>query len=360
MTERIPWPGATGTLERVVEALRAGRVLAVPTESGYEGAVFGLHEAAAGRLTAMMEGGTPLAVALKSAEEAVDWLPRIRGVGPRLMRAFWPGPLVIVARVGMDCGLVHRLPSVVREPMTRGGIALRHVDRDDIHSILRSVDGPILMGRLPGAPTSPEAAGKIDGIDLVLDAGLSPLFVPPSVVEVESREMRVAFEGAIPRGDLEEAGRRRILFACTGNTCRSPLAEALCRRLLADTLNCAPEELGQRGFEVGSCGLAAIEGQEASPESVAIAEARGGDLRQHRSRGLTLELLAQADHLFTMTGQHRGMLVNLNLPVGPAIQTLSPFADDVPDPIGGPRELYEACADQIVRDLQLRLPEILE
>lgn len=360
MSERITWPGATGTLERVAAALRAGSVLAAPTESGYEGAAYGLHESAVERLRAAMDRNAILTVALKSPAEAADWLPRMRGVGPRLIRTFWPGPLIIVSRVAIDLGVATRLPNFLRAPMTRSGVALRRVDRDDFGSILRSVEGPIVMGRLPGAPPSPEAAARIDGIDLVLDAGLSPLFVPPSVVEVKAREMRVAFEGAIPRGDLEEAARCRIAFVCTGNTCRSPLAEALCRRLLADTLNCEPEELPERGFEVASCGLAAIEGQEASPESVAIAEAFGCDLGGHRSRGLTLELLARADHLFTMTGQHRSMLLNLNLPVGPAIQTLSPFAEDVPDPIGGPRELYEECADQIARLLQLRLPAILE
>ena len=360
MTDKISWPGTTETLERVAASLRAGAVLAVPTESGYEAAAFGLHEAAVGRLTALMDAGAPLAVALKSGAEAVDWLPCLRGVGPRLMRTFWPGPLVVVSRSGIEQGLARRLPNFVREPMTRSGVGLRRMDRDDLGPLLRMLDGPMLMGRLPGAPPSPEAVGRIAGIDLVLDAGPSLLFVPPSVVEVDCRVMRLAFEGAIPRSDLEEAARCRILFACTGNTCRSPLAEALCRRLLADTLNCGLDEVSRHGFEVGSCGLAAMDGQEASPESVAIAEARGGDLRSHRSRGLTMEMLAQADHLFVMTGQHRSALDSLNLPIGPAIRTLSPIADDIPDPIGGPRELYEACADQIVRDLQLRLPEILE
>src|SRR5207253_3189276 len=108
--------------------------------------------------------------------------------------------------------------------------------------------------------------------------------------------------------EIEEAAPCRIVFVCTGNTCRSPLAEGLCRQLLADHLRCAAEELGKRGFCVQSAGLAAMIGAEATPEAVAAAAELGADLTGHGSRPLTIEMLLQADRLFAMTASHLRML----------------------------------------------------
>src|SRR5262249_43476051 len=99
-----------------------------------------------------------------------------------------------------------------------------------------------------------------------------------------------------------------ILFVCTGNTCRSPLAQAMCARLLADRLGCEPADLPARGFSVQSAGLAAMIGAEATAEAVAVAREMGADLSGHKSQPLTRELLAQTDLLFTMTQAHLHIL----------------------------------------------------
>src|SRR5205823_3538690 len=114
-----------------------------------------------------------------------------------------------------------------------------------------------------------------------------------------------------------------------------------------DTLACTVEELPARGYEIASAGMAASPGCEASAAAVTVAQRRGGDLSRHRSRPLDVELLARADHLFLMTDGHLRMLQGLQLPVGPAPQLLSPWGEDVADPIGGPEQMYEECAEQI-------------
>jgi len=138
------------------------------------------------------------------------------------------------------------------------------------------------------------------------------------------------------------------------------MAKALCRRLLADTLGCALEELADRGYEVESAGMAAHAGSEASPEAVAIVRRHGSDLASHRSQPLTVDLLARADHLFLMTYDHLRMLRGVRGLVGPMPQLLSPEGEDVTDPIGCPQDVYEECADQIEEMLKRRLPQILE
>ena len=63
---------------------------------------------------------------------------------------------------------------------------------------------------------------------------------PPTIAEVTAHGAHVVFEGAIPAQAIEDAARARVLFICTGNTCRSPMTASLCRKLLSDHLGCAP------------------------------------------------------------------------------------------------------------------------
>ena len=95
-----------------------------------------------------------------------------------------------------------------------------------------------------------------------------------------------------------------IVFVCTGNTCRSPLAEGLFKKKLADRLGCTAEELPRRGFLVTSAGLAAMMGGAAADEAVEVARTYGADLSGHVSRPLTPDLAAQADYLVAMTRGH--------------------------------------------------------
>jgi protein-tyrosine phosphatase len=150
-----------------------------------------------------------------------------------------------------------------------------------------------------------------------------------------------------------------ILFVCTGNTCRSPLAEALCKKLLAERLGCAVEELPGRGYVVCSAGLSAFPGSLAAEEAVAVAQARGADLAAHASQPLTPQLLRQADFVFGMTQGHVLGAAGLLIDDPPVLEVLSPDGADLDDPIGGDRQVYEACAEQIEAALRTRLPMLI-
>lgn len=346
-----------GAALRVAEALRAGTLVALPTETGYEIAAFGLDDAAVARLVALADPAGAIAVALASPLEAFDWVPPLRGPGLRLARDFWPGPLTLVC---YGSGLP--LPNAAREAVARhGGIALRCPDREDLGAIFRAVPGPVLLARLAQPSGAPSQMSDLPGVSVVFDGGLAPTVVPPTIVALGSQgDAALLFEGAVPEDDIRSASRCRVLFVCTGNTCRSPMAEGLCRRLLADTLGCAEDDLPAFGFEIASAGLAALAGGEATLEAADAGRAWGADLSRHRSQPLSASLLARADQVYAMTGGHLRMLRSLRLPFAPRADLLSDTGEDVPDPIGGPRELYEACAAQIRGCLLQRLPRILE
>lgn len=136
----------------------------------------------------------------------------------------------------------------------------------------------------------------------------------------------------------------RVLFVCTGNTCRSPMAEAL--------LRCRARERGWQ-VEVRSAGLAAIPGLPASEHAREVLKRRGADLGDHRSRPLDRADLEWAELVLTMTAQHKRMVV-LQFPrTADKVFTLTEYvnrgdgARDIADPFGGDLEAYARCADEI-------------
>ena len=153
-------------------------------------------------------------------------------------------------------------------------------------------------------------------------------------------------------------GIRSILFICTGNTCRSPLAEALCKSELSKFLGCSPAELPERGITVQSAGLAAAPGQPAAVEAVQVAHELGADLSQHRSQPITDLILARATHVFVMTRSHLLLLLDYYPNQGPVPRLLSPSGIDLDDPIGCDLSVYRECAQAILQDLEVLLPAL--
>lgn len=135
----------------------------------------------------------------------------------------------------------------------------------------------------------------------------------------------------------------RLLFVCTGNTCRSPMARALADRVLA--------ERGWEGLEVRSAGLAALPGAPASGGSLRITARHGIDLSSHRSAQVDRDLVDWADLVLTMSPGHLAGIEALGGGDKVALITdfaggreggSDPMSDGVSDPIGGDDELYEA------------------
>jgi RpiB/LacA/LacB family sugar-phosphate isomerase len=139
--------------------------------------------------------------------------------------------------------------------------------------------------------------------------------------------------------------QRHILFICTGNICRSPMAEGLFRDMTAE----------DGGFTASSAGLAAARGQRPSEESVTVLRELGIDISSQRSTPLDMNLAAGADYIFVMTRSHLDA-INLLYP-GALEKTflLREFDDapdglrDVPDPIGQGIAAYTRCRDTIRR-----------
>jgi protein-tyrosine-phosphatase len=180
----------------------------------------------------------------------------------------------------------------------------------------------------------------------------------PTVIAVNGDAWEIVRPGALSAEEIRRRTAYVIVFVCTGNTCRSPLAEALCKKLLADRLGCTIEDLPARGYQVMSAGLAASAGGAAAVEAEQAARGFGADLSAHRSQPLTLELAERADYLFGMTHSHLRALTDSVGHLGIALRLLDPDRD-IADPLGGDQPVYNECAQQIWRRLEALLAEIV-
>ena len=133
---------------------------------------------------------------------------------------------------------------------------------------------------------------------------------------------------------------KTILFVCTGNVCRSPMAEGLMRDLLRE----------RNDITVISAGVSASKGAPASQPAVAALSELGIDIRRFRSQPVTEKLLDQCTHVFTMTRDHKRIIDLLFPEYGEKIRLLGEFSrggGDVPDPIGQGLPTYKRCRDVI-------------
>lgn len=351
-------------LAPAVEALRAGKLVVFPTETVYGIAVAATNAAAVDRLREMKSRpASPFSVHIADRSEVDRYVHRTPVRARTLMAKAWPGPLTVLLPTGgsfPDPALAD--PALYRRVARSDVVGLRLPDDLATLRLLREVHLPVLgtsanlAGQTPAASAEEAYAQLGEGVDLYLDAGPVRLAKASTIVEFTGEKLRLLRQGAYDQGSIDRMCRRSVLFVCTGNTCRSPMAAALYKKMLADRLGCKVDDLPALGQEVLSAGSFAFEGGPASPQAAQAVAQMGADLSGHRSRKLTEELIHSADLIFCMSRQHRQEVL-ARVPGASGKTFLLDEAGDISDPIGQDASAYREVAERIARSMDRLMKE---
>ncbi|MGI9473343.1 MAG: Sua5/YciO/YrdC/YwlC family protein [Rubripirellula sp.] len=342
-------------VHRSVQALVEGQVVGLPTDTVYGLAADALSASAVEALCEMKgrSDNVPLAISVGSREAAEDFFCEAAPLVRRLSHRCWPGPLTLVASCDSAASALTQLPETVKARITGdfGCVDFRVVDHRVLSHIHRFLSGPLVLtsANLSGHETPTTAQGVADqlgdSLPLLLDDGPTRYGGASTVARVQGNRLEILREGAIERAAMNQFVKPVIALVCTGNTCRSPMAETLLREQLRKKLG------SEDAVRVLSAGVAAGMGSGASPQAVEVMGARNLDLTGHSSRPLDDGVMNVADLVLTMTRGHRAAILAAWPNMQDRVHTLRRDGGDISDPVGMPVEVYQSCAEQIDHEL---------
>ncbi len=351
---------------RAADALRAGKLVGLPTETVFGIAVSMTQASGIQALKDALgvQGHPAWVIHVPSADCVAQFVSHVPPLARRLIRRLWPGPVSI--QLPVDHSDVERLTRRVgrqttAEAMVDGCLTLRCTEIEITRDIINSVGEPVTIVGATANQRVDAAEDLPDSLSRQLSAivaGPAPRYKSLStLVRITGHHLAVLREGAIAERVIRRLEDMVIVFVCSGNTCRSPMAAGLAAQILSGKLHIPVDELPNQHVLVRSAGVHAASGMPAAPEAVKVVGEMGADIHKHRSMPLTDDLLRRADMIYTMTQAHRDEIIAHAPLLSEKTFTLDPDGD-IEDPIGKGEQVYRRTAQRLEKLIRYRLAEL--
>ena len=295
------------------------------------------------------------------------YVPTIGLRAEKLIRNAWPGPLTIVFELDhtdIDKQKKNLERKFFKSLYKNNSIGIRCPDNPIATMLLQAANNPVVAPSANIAGQSPavdadEVLAQLSGqIELLLDAGPCKYKNNSTVVKIGKMGIEILRPGVYSQAQLDAMSAVKFLFVCTGNTCRSPMAEGIFRKYLAEKLQCKVDRLNKIGYKVFSAGVMDVAGVPASAEAIAACAAKGIDITAHRNQGLSKELIEESDFIFAMERMHQQKIIALSHEAANKCFLLA-GDEGIADPIGHAQEFFNSCADIIEAAVKKKISELV-
>jgi tRNA threonylcarbamoyl adenosine modification protein (Sua5/YciO/YrdC/YwlC family) len=334
-------------IDKAVEALSAGKVIALPTETVYGLCALSTKPEALKKIYELKgrESNKPLAAYVNDLDSLKKFDIHVPDICMPVLKKFWPGPLTVIfakttrEKQGIRCS---------SDP-----IAHALIDRASFYVCGTSAN---ISGDSSSITAQEVLVQFQNNIDYVIDGGRCFYGEESTILDISHEPFVIVRNGVIAdevKQCLTELSipwkkKMTILIVCTGNTCRSPMTEGWLRKFVMD------KHLDDL-YEVKSCGTYAPFNLPPSSAAVEILSKEGIDISRHRSQTLTAKLVHEADRIIVMTKDHERAVYNIDSTAKEKTLVL-----DIEDPLGRGTSFYEESFETMKGKIKEQIAWIFE